>query len=284
VTIPQVNSSDESVVDASAIPRREDLNSEPLPDEQPSPPDTPITEDSYDSFDAFDSYGDGEDFREDTAGDDPGEYRFGSERKRKRKKKRKGTEEDPGSVEKPSSGKLSLETFAVVGGAFLIGLIISFGSLWVLSGNRSTTSSDQAATGDATISEGYGDDLSTVIQLAIADLEAQKYADFVQKIIPDSARCAMVSGESNGEVISQLHPESQLVVLMLADLKSLQTLEPEINGATAIYRLPPFTASGGFPAAISSPNAPLPRDREIRFSLMGGSWKFFDNSSDRASI
>ncbi len=135
------------------------------------------------------------------------------------------------------------------------------------------------ATGVAT-SPGYGGDLKEVIRLATIDLEEGRYSAFVEKIIPASAKLHLMNGGADKSVMGQLSKDSPLVLAMLADLKDLQTLEPQIRGDTAVFVVRPAAPIDDFPPPVRSGNSHVPQNREIRFSLIGGSWRFFDNLAD----
>lgn len=135
---------------------------------------------------------------------------------------------------------------------------------------------------EVTPTKGYGSDLNEAIGSAISDLESGHYDQFVEKMIPESAKLHLLNGDTDQTVLAALDDESPLVLMMLADLKELQKLTPEIHNDTAVFRLPPSGAIEGLPAPIRSTRSFQPADREIRFSLIAGSWRFYDNSSDAA--
>lgn len=137
---------------------------------------------------------------------------------------------------------------------------------------------------DTTATKGYGSDIQQAIAGAVKDLQAGRYDQFVEKFVPESAKLQMAGGPAEQSTSADLSADSPLVIMMLADLKRLQHLTPEISGNTAVFHLPPYEPEGELAAALQSRRSHQPGDREIRFSLIAGSWRLYDNLSDMPDL
>lgn len=144
---------------------------------------------------------------------------------------------------------------------------------------------------------GYGDQLPAVIKLALADLAAGESEKFAAKMFPPSTT-AMIKTENRWDhVVKQLATGTAQCVAMQKDLQLIEALEPKIDGNTAIYTLDRIATafqSGvtrtrlGAPRRTPWPVAKQPATsvdgkREIRFSLVDGHWRFYDNTSQLAA-
>jgi hypothetical protein len=120
---------------------------------------------------------------------------------------------------------------------------------------------------------GLGDDLSEVLKQAAELLRRKAHADFVTSMFPvkELDRIQLREGGMD-EILLVLEQQPQMVQAMLQDLEELQTLDPAKSEADLIeFELPP-------PVKSEPP-------RIVRFQLVGGNWRCFDNSSQmRAQI
>ncbi|MEP3479429.1 MAG: hypothetical protein ABJZ55_09295 [Fuerstiella sp.] len=147
---------------------------------------------------------------------------------------------------------------------------------------------------------GYGDQLPLVIKLALADLVAGESEDFAGKMFPPSTT-AMIKTENRWDhVVKQLASGTAQNLAMQKDLQLIQALKPKINGTTAVYTLDRIATAFpqrvtrlrfGAPRRSLTPKQPASKQpatssdgkREIRFSLIDGHWRFYDNTSQLAS-
>ena len=133
--------------------------------------------------------------------------------------------------------------------------------------------SETPVTGD-----GYGNDLKKVIAAAIRDLEAGEYERFMQNMFPPSTISMMKADDRWDGIVSSLTKDSPMVDRMLEDLKSIRSENATVDGTTATYRfandvVPADRQDDDRGEAEKSLEVGM---REIRFSKIGNSWRFFD--------
>lgn len=119
---------------------------------------------------------------------------------------------------------------------------------------------------------GYGKDLMAAIQAAHDDLKAEKFAAFTAGMFPLST-IHMMQVDGRWDVLQDsLSSESPLVQRMLKDLGSLKDQKAKITGETAEFELPNIVT-----IEIGRKGKEFERGtRRIRFSLINGSWRFYD--------
>jgi hypothetical protein len=121
--------------------------------------------------------------------------------------------------------------------------------------------------------EGLGDDLDSVLAQAVQLLQRKDYAGFVASLFPVS-EVERIQLRENGtdEILLVLEQQPQMIGAMLRDLSKLRSLDPVTSTADLVeFELPP-------PVESEPP-------RIVRFQLVDGNWRFFDNSSQmRAQI
>ncbi|MCA9071481.1 MAG: hypothetical protein KDA84_21285, partial [Planctomycetaceae bacterium] len=87
--------------------------------------------------------------------------------------------------------------------------------------------------------EGFTGDLQEVIKKSIAALEAKEYESFIKNLFPASELTLATSGEGMQGLLLRLNEHPQMVEQMLADLKAIQKLSPEMDEqqTTATFQL-----------------------------------------------
>ena len=136
---------------------------------------------------------------------------------------------------------------------------------------------EEVEAGSLSAAPGYGSDIAVVLESSVKDLQAEKYQSFVRKMFPESVQLQMNRNGVERGPLPALSPESPMVVYMLRDLTAMQQVKPKINGSTAVFLIPRMSGANGFSAEIRSDGSHQAGDREIRLSLVGGSWRFYDN-------
>ncbi|MCA9084084.1 MAG: hypothetical protein KDA81_08520 [Planctomycetaceae bacterium] len=144
-------------------------------------------------------------------------------------------------------------------------------------GERPTTGNFFAEISSVAEQPGYGDQLANVLQAAIADLSAGRSEEFALKMFPPTA-VAMMKAEGRWEAaVAQLNAGSKQSTLMQQDLARLASMTPSIQGNTATFTMERLVTSF---ADRRQPPVQVPDGtREIRFSLIDGHWRFYDNAS-----
>ena len=113
---------------------------------------------------------------------------------------------------------------------------------------------------------GYGKELLPALTLASADLKAGKFKVFVEKMLPATEVARLTTSEQIETTTQVLTDNPEMVKSMLADMAEIAKLKPK-----AVENLVQVTLPGRTKGETP---------REIRFQLVGGSWRFFDQSSD----
>lgn len=113
---------------------------------------------------------------------------------------------------------------------------------------------------------GYGKELLPALALASADLKAEKFPEFVEKMLPVTEVARLTASEQLESTAQVLTDNPKMVQSMLADMAEIAQLKPKSVGNLVQVTLP-GRSKGETP-------------REIRFQLVGGSWRFFDQSSE----
>lgn len=122
------------------------------------------------------------------------------------------------------------------------------------------------ATPHVGIAKGYGMEFPVVLKTAVAELKAKKYETFLVAMLPLSevARLDQSSQLDVTAAIFETHPE--MAAAMISDLEAIAKLNPQPKGSLVSVPLPS-------PISGESP-------REIRFQLVAGNWRFFDQTSE----
>lgn len=124
----------------------------------------------------------------------------------------------------------------------------------------------------APVPAGYGKDLMAAIKTARDDLDAERYTAFTDRMFPPST-INMMKADGRWEALqTSLSPDSPLVMKMLDDLALLKDLQPKIKDGTAEIELPNHVT---FRNRREGEEVEL-GTRKIRFSLIDGSWRFYD--------
>ena len=128
----------------------------------------------------------------------------------------------------------------------------------------------------AVVVTGYGADLNTVLGKAIAALETGKIDEFVAKMFPVGALREPGADERLATVVKTFKATPKLLEPMVADLKAMQSLKPNLveNGNTAVFALE--GAAFATPAANSPPKAP---NRTVKLQRVDGNWRLADNTT-----
>ncbi len=125
---------------------------------------------------------------------------------------------------------------------------------------------------------GFGDDLKTVLARAVEVLtdsnspKDSRLDDFVSSVFPVSELYKPDSGLRTTHWFERIEWSQALVDSMVTDLQALQTLTPqyEDDGNIASFVIPGEVREQS--AGTRDP------DRLIRFELVDGNWRFFDNT------
>ncbi len=126
---------------------------------------------------------------------------------------------------------------------------------------------------------GYGSDLTGVIRAARSDLATGNAEKFASGMLPPST-IAMIRAEGRWDsTLEQLAADAPRAAAMVKDLQILETLQPVIDGDTAMFTLDRIVTKTGRNAGESFKDG----QRAIKFSLIDGDWRFFDNTRDVAS-
>ncbi len=126
---------------------------------------------------------------------------------------------------------------------------------------------------------GYGDDLTIAIESALQDLKAGNYEVFMAGMLPQSTVLMMKTDDRWDGMVQSLSGDSTIVTRMIEDLSTLVKATPVIDGATAEFTLPNVVSiTRGRRTEIAEVG-----ERIIRFSLIEGSWRFFDSNASTAN-
>ena len=128
---------------------------------------------------------------------------------------------------------------------------------------------------------GYGSILPEVIKQAISDLKQNKGLNFASRILPPSV-VAVLKFEGRWDQLAETFgPGIEQTTRMIEDLNQLLILGPQMQGNTATYLLDRNVtqfASGRDRRLATVKDG----TREIRFSNIGGHWRFYDQLSEVA--
>lgn len=126
---------------------------------------------------------------------------------------------------------------------------------------------------------GYGNDLAAAISTARSDLAAGDAEKFATGMFPPST-IAMIKAEGRWDsTLEQLAADAPRAAAVVKDLQVLETLKPVIDGDTATFTLDRIVTKVNRNGGESFKDG----ERTIRFSLIDGDWRFFDNTRDVAS-
>ena len=111
---------------------------------------------------------------------------------------------------------------------------------------------------------GLGSDLNRVIADAIKLLETAEFGTFVDRVFPASELGRVQSSDARKGLLMTFQETPELAKTMIADLKQLQSVEPEMteNGTVATFSIPSSERS----------------KRTIKFQKIGTNWRLFDDS------
>lgn len=113
---------------------------------------------------------------------------------------------------------------------------------------------------------GLGDDLEVVLKSAISLLETGNLRGFVLNLFPEPEARRLQGSADLEDLILVLNDQQAMVSTMLADLITLQTLTPTVADGVAGFKQVVATARGD-------------RIHTVRFQLINGNWRFYDNVS-----
>lgn len=135
--------------------------------------------------------------------------------------------------------------------------------------------------GNPATTAGYGSDLKQAITAGIADLHAGTAEPFLLKMLPPATTDMMKKSGRWAYSVDLMAPDSAHHRSMLSELQALSELEPEITENTASFELPRNVfVPGRRPQSNFKDGV-----RTIRFSLVDGHWRFFDNTTEhRAAV
>ncbi len=122
-----------------------------------------------------------------------------------------------------------------------------------------------SVTTDAPV-KGYPGELKQALPLAIADLKAKKYEVFIQQMLPVSEVSRLTSNELVAETALVFKEHPTLAVAMIADLEVIAKLPLKVEGNLIKATVPPRDKNDV--------------QREVRFQKVGGSWRFFDQTTE----
>jgi hypothetical protein len=114
--------------------------------------------------------------------------------------------------------------------------------------------------------EGFQGDVKEAIKQAAQVLEAGDHKKFVENFFPESELARATSEEGLETLAVRLKEHPEMAGKMVADLKALASLTPEMNAenTTATFEL----------------NAQTPPARTIRFEKQGGTWRLADSAKE----
>ncbi|MEZ6043048.1 MAG: hypothetical protein R3C20_21320 [Planctomycetaceae bacterium] len=137
-----------------------------------------------------------------------------------------------------------------------------------------------SGSGESDAGPGYEGDVNAVINRWISDLEEGNVREFMLNAFPPDALSAMFRNGPDRNFAAMADKDAALVVRMLQDLKSLSTETPRIDGDTAEFTLPAVTYTENELRFVRPPGNPyvIP-ERIIRFSRIGGCWRFYSDGS-----
>ena len=118
----------------------------------------------------------------------------------------------------------------------------------------------------AAMVEGYGDDFRQVLERGGADLKAGKYEEFLTSVLPLAEVLELKRTDQLEAVAEQFRTYPALVASMSADFEAMsQTQAQPEDGAIRL----------GLSGSSDDEGT-----REVRWQLVGGSWRFFDQTTE----
>lgn len=124
---------------------------------------------------------------------------------------------------------------------------------------------DQSPNSTAQI-EGYGDDFLQVLRKGGAALKAGQYEEFVTRVFPIAEVLELQRTGQLEAIAQQFRSNPALVVAMGADFEAMLQAEPEPKDGAIRLGLSGQSDDEGI--------------REVRWQLVGGSWRFFDQTTE----
>ena len=118
--------------------------------------------------------------------------------------------------------------------------------------------------------KGYPGELKQALPLAITDLKAKQYEVFIQQMLPVSEVNRLTSSELLAETALLFEEHPTLAPAMIADLDALAKL--------------PLKAEGNLIQATVPPRDKNDVQREVRFQKVGGSWRFYDQTTEAQAL
>ena len=113
---------------------------------------------------------------------------------------------------------------------------------------------------------GYGADFPKALAAGIADLKAKKFEAFLQAMLPASEVARLVQTDQLKMTASVFTLYPEMATAMIADLEAISQKKPQPEKELVTVKLP-----GQIPESA---------EREIRFQLSGGHWRFFDQAQE----
>ncbi len=127
--------------------------------------------------------------------------------------------------------------------------------------------------------DGYGDNLKAALHKGIADLEKEKFQDFIRSIYPEAEVQRLIHQKQETPLISRLKTYPIIYMELIREFRVLLELKPvpvEMEGRTVVsFELP---ADPKWKKRLGRIGKGIPDQtaREVRFELVDGNWRFFD--------
>lgn len=113
---------------------------------------------------------------------------------------------------------------------------------------------------------GLGSNLQTMLGAAANLLKENKTEEFILHVYPLAEVARLAEADFRSLLVKRVESRPEMRDAMIRDLEQASKATPSIGGANATVKLPPLVAGD--------------RERELRFQLVEGNWRFFDGNAD----